>query len=247
MEVLNIFSAGAAKAAVTRVAQSFEADSGMTVNGRYGAVQPLKARLLAGEEADVIVLTDALIEELIERKLVLAGSRADLGTVATGMAVRAGMPVPRIDSLANLRAALLACETVYCPDPAAATAGKVMVQVLRQLGIFDVLGARLQYCASGYETAHRLAQGQGPREMAVMQVTEIAAVDAIALVGPLPAALQIASTYSAGLAAHARHPDRAAEFIRRLTQDRQALATAGFGSCPQPGESETAGQAARRG
>jgi molybdate transport system substrate-binding protein len=74
-----------------------------------------------------------------------------------------------------------------------------------------------------------LARGTGPRELGVMQMTEIIAGAGMALAGPLPAELQSKVIYSAGLAVHSKNPERARDFMRRLTGDRQALRSAGFG------------------
>jgi molybdate transport system substrate-binding protein len=245
LETLDIFSAGAAQAVVARLVQSFQLESSGVINGNYGAVHSLKSRILAGESVDVIVLTDALIDELIQKNLVVAGSRVDLGTVGTGIAVRAAAPLPAIASQQALRATLLTCEKIFCPDPAVATAGQVLLKVLEQLGISDRLRSRLQYCTSGYEAMARLAQGTGQRELGVMQLTEIIASSDIALAGPFPAELQMTAIYSAGLAVHSKCPARAAEFIQRLTEERHALASAGFGDCPvrEPGSGAHVGLA----
>ncbi len=115
MDTLDIFSAGAAQAVVARLARSFQLDSKDLFNASYGAVHSLKSRILAGESVDVIVLTDALINELIGKSLVVAGSRVDLGTVGTGLAVHANMPLPAVASLPMLRATLLASEKLSVP------------------------------------------------------------------------------------------------------------------------------------
>jgi len=94
LATLNIFSAGAAQAVVTQIAEKFQRESGDPVNAVYGAVGAMKARIVAGEPADVIVLTAALIDELIQQGWVVPGSRIDLGKVGTGVAVRAGTPLP---------------------------------------------------------------------------------------------------------------------------------------------------------
>ena len=229
MEVLNIFSAGAAQAVVAPLAHKLQLESPVTVNVCYGAVQSMKSRVLVGEPVDVIVLTDALLDELVLKNLVVPGSRIELGTVGTGIAVRAGTPVPDVASLQALRANLLAAEKIICPDPAVATAGKVLLTVLDRLGIREQTRPRLLYCSSGLEAVIRLARGTGPREIGVMQMTEIIGGANMALAGALPAELQSQVIYSAGLAMRSSSPERAREFMRRLAGDRHALRVAGFG------------------
>jgi len=230
LATLNIFSAGAAQAVVTQIAEKFQRDSGDAVNAAYGAVGAMKARIVAGEPADVIVLTAALIDELIQQGLVVAGSRIDLGKVGTGVAVRAGTPLPDVRNAQGLRDSILAATKIVCPDPAVATAGKVVLNVLDRLGIAGEVKARLQYFPNGYAAMAHLAQSTDLREMGITQVTEILANRGVTLVGPLPPELQNIAVYSVGLAAHSAYPERAQEFVRRLTGiDAQAvLSAAGF-------------------
>lgn len=230
MATLNIFSAGAAQAVVTQIAEKFQREGGNPVNAVYGAVGAMKARIVAGEPADVIVLTAALIDELIQQGWVVPGSRIDLGKVGTGVAARAGTPLPEVRNAQGLRGNLLAATKIVCPDPAIATAGKVVLNVLDQLGIAGQVKARLRYFPNGYAAMAHLAQSTGTLEIGITQITEIMANRGVTLVGPLPPELQNIAVYSAGLAARSAHPGRSQEFIRRLTgfNAHAVLSAAGF-------------------
>lgn len=230
MATLNIFCAGAAQAVVTEMAGKFQRDSGNFVAANFGAVGAMKARVVAGEAADVIVLTGALIDELIQQGLVVAGSRVDLGRVGTGVAVRAGTPMPDVSDTRVLRGNLLAAKRILFPDPAVATAGKVVMSALDKLGITDEVKPRLHFFPNGYAAMGDLAQSSGLLEMGITQITEIVANKGVKLVGPLPAEVQNIAVYSAGLAAHSAHPERAKELIRRLTgfNAQPLLSAAGF-------------------
>ena len=227
---LNIFCAGAAQAVVTQIAGKFQRDSGIFVNSNFGAVGAMKARVVAGEPADVIVLTAALIDELIAQGLVVPGSRVDLGRVGTGVAVRAGTPMPDVTSIHALRGNLLAATRVLFPDPAVATAGKVVMSALEKMGIAAELKPRLQFFPNGYAAMGDLAQSSGLLEMGITQITEIVANKGVTLVGPLPAEVQNIAIYSAGLAASSAHPERSKELIRRLPgfNAQPVLSAAGF-------------------
>ena len=230
MAILNIFCAGAAQAVVTEMAGKFQRDSGNFVAANFGAVGAMKARVVAGEAADVIVLTGALIDELIQQGLVVAGSRVDLGKVGTGVAVRAGTPMPDVSDTRVLRGNLLAAKRILFPDPAVATAGKVVMSALDKLGITDEVKPRLHFFPNGYAAMGDLAQSSGLLEMGITQITEIVANKGVKLVGPLPAEVQNIAVYSAGLAVRSSHPERAKELIRRLTgfNAQPLLSAAGF-------------------
>jgi molybdate transport system substrate-binding protein len=227
---LNIFCAGAAQAVVTEIAGKFQRDSGNFVNASFGAVGAMKARVVAGEPADVIVLTAALIDELAQEGLVVPGSRVDLGKVGTGVAVRAGTPLPDVADTRVLRGNMLAVTRILLPDPAVATAGKVVMSALDRLGISAEVKARLQLFPNGQAAMNDLAQSSGALEMGITQITEIMANKGVTLVGPLPAELQNIAVYAAGLATRSAHPERSKEFIRRLTgfNAQAVLSAAGF-------------------
>ena len=231
MQVLNIFCAGAAQSVVAELAAALEKEGSHVIAAQYGAVHALKARIVAGDPADFVILTDRLIDELIDSGLVVPGSRADLGPVPTGVAVRRDEPAPDIGSTDQLREALLNAERIVCPDPAVASAGRALLDALARLGILDAVRPRLLYCPSGYAAVERLAAASEAGELGVMQLTEILAHQTVALAGTLPLELQPAvAVYAAGLGANSKHAADSAAFIRRLAGSSEALKAAGFGA-----------------
>jgi molybdate transport system substrate-binding protein len=230
MAILNIFCAGAAQAVVSQMAEKYQRDSGHRIEAEYGAVGAMKARVVAGASADLVILTAALVDELIAEGHIVAGSRADLGKVGTGVAVRAGTPRPDVRTTAVLSGNMLAATRIVCPDPAVATAGKVVLKVLDQLGIAAEVVPRLQYFPNGYAAMADLARSSGSLEMGITQVTEILANPGVTLVGPLPDAVQNMAVYAAGLAVRSANAGPAREFIRRLTgfNAQPVLSAAGF-------------------
>jgi molybdate transport system substrate-binding protein len=227
---VRILSAGAAQAVVERISTAYTSETGNGVKAEFGAVGEMKARVLSGEPVDAIVLTRALVDELIDSGHVKPGSRRDLGAVATGVAVRAGTPLPDVSEAQTLRANLLAATCVVCPDPAIATAGKAVIQLLGKLGIMAQVQPRLS--ASHLMAAFPLGKyrSRGVLEMGITQATEINANPGVSYVGPLPGELGTRTVYSACLAARAQNADGAAEFIARLTAPaaRAMLARAGY-------------------
>jgi molybdate transport system substrate-binding protein len=65
MTTINIFCAGAAQAVVSQLAAKFQRESGNLMHAEYGAVGAMQARVVSGVPADVVVLTSALVDELI--------------------------------------------------------------------------------------------------------------------------------------------------------------------------------------
>jgi molybdate transport system substrate-binding protein len=228
--IIRILSAGAAQAVVEKIAEGYTRDTGHEVKGEFSAVGAIRQRVVEGVAADVIILTGVLIDELISTGQVLRGSRSDLGKVGTGVAVRTGVPVPDVSSAQALRERLLGATKVVCPDPAVATAGKVVLQVLDKLGIADRVGPILQYFPNGYAAMRWLAESPGRDSLGITQITEIRANPGVTFAGPLPGDLQAKTVYSAGLAARAVEAGAARDFIARLTSpgSKGVLAAAGY-------------------
>jgi molybdate transport system substrate-binding protein len=213
---------------VEAIAADYRRDTGRGVSGEFGAVGAIRQRILDGAQADVIVLTAAMIDELVASGHVASGTRADLGRVGTGVAVRAGAPVPDISTAQALRERLLAAGRVVCPDPAIATAGKVVLQVLERLEAADAVMPRLGYFPNGYAAMKWLAESGAPGDLGITQVTEILANPGVTLAGPLPGGLQVRTVYAAGLAAGSGEGAAARQFLQRLASSRKVLADAGY-------------------
>src|SRR5580765_6477571 len=108
VKTLRILSGGAAQGLVERLKPSFEAETGIAIDGTFSAVGAMRDRLLAGEPADVIILSRALIDQLAGRGHVVASSVVDIAQVATAVAVRRGDKLPDVGTADALRAALAA-------------------------------------------------------------------------------------------------------------------------------------------
>jgi molybdate transport system substrate-binding protein len=228
---LTIFSGGAAQGLVTALAPQFKAETDADIDATFGAVGAMRDKLLAGAPADMLILTASLIAELTQAGRVVAGSAADLGAVATGVAVRSGDPAPAIGDADALRAALRAADGIYFPDPKLATAGIHFAKVLERLGIADETAGRLRMYPNGAAAMRALADLKGGRPIGCTQVTEILNTPGVSLVGNLPRDFALATVYTLGITTEARSPDPARRLAALLTGEatrglRQRL---GFG------------------
>lgn len=224
MSRLQILSAGAAQGVVTALA----AQQGIVLDGHFGAVGAMKEKLLAGTPCELIVLSRALIDELAAAGRVV--SSRDLGTVRTGIAVRERDACPDIADESALRAALLAAQAIYFPDPVKATAGIHFAKVLDALGIRDQVSDRLRTYPNGATAMREMAAAAGERVIGCTQVTEIRNTPGAKLVGPLPERLELATVYTAGLTTAGRSSAPARTLLDALCGDasRELRRTAGF-------------------
>ena len=219
---LHILSGGAAQGLVAALAAQFKADTGYEIAGTFGAVGAMRDKLLAGEPADLLILTRALIDELSAQGQVVSGSATDIGTVHTAIAVRSGDPTPTVSDAEGLRAALVAADAIYFPDPKLATAGIHFAKVLARLGIAAETAGRLKTFPNGATAMAALAAATSPRPIGCTQVTEILNTPGVQLVAPLPSGFELATVYTAGVTANARAPDMARRLARLVASDEVA-------------------------
>jgi molybdate transport system substrate-binding protein len=226
---LRLLSGGAAQGLVAALAPRFEAESGTRIEGEFGAVGAMAAKLRAGAPADLLILTAALIAEL-EREGHVTGAAADVGVVHTAVAVRAGDPAPPVSDANALRAALLAADEIYLPDPQQATAGIHFAKVLDDLGIGDAVAPCLKAFPNGATAMRALAASRSARPIGCTQATEILNTPGVTLVGPLPPGCELATVYTAAVGAKASSPGPAGQFAALLAagSSRETRRRAGF-------------------
>jgi molybdate transport system substrate-binding protein len=227
---VRVLSGGAAQGLVEVLRPSFEAKTGWRIDGAFGAVGGMTARLLAGEPADVMILSRALIDGLARDGHVVAASAKDIGAVQTAIAVRRDDPRPAVASAAELRAALLGADAIHLPDPEQATAGIHFAKVMKELGIWDEVADRLKPAPNGATAMRALAASQDRRPLGCTQATEIIATPGIVLVAPLPPGCDLATVYAAAITTKSAASGEAAELIALLAGEagRYARRRLGF-------------------
>ena len=222
---LDFVSAGAAHGLVSTVAK----ERGIEVAGSFGAVGAMLEKFRGGAPCDLLILTHAQITELAAGGEVIAETCADLGAVATSVAVRAEAPTPDVATPDALRAALLAADALYFPDPAKATAGIHFAKVIDGLGIRAQVQDRVRTFPNGATAMAAMAKADG-RPIGCTQATEILATPGIRLVAALPKGCDLETVYTVAVNREAQRPAEARDFAQDLAGEhtRAARATAGF-------------------
>lgn len=217
MTTVTILSGGAAQGLVRGLTETFKAQTGLSIDGEFGAVGIMADRLRAGAPADLVILTQALLAKLAEEELVIPSSIADVGRVETALAVRKRDPRVAVKTESDLREVLRSADAIYVPDTKASTAGQHVAKVLDQLGIAYEVASRLKIFPNGATAMRELAASTAQRPIGCTQATEIIATDGIALSGSLPPGCELVTTYTAGVTARAAYPKEAAALIALLT------------------------------
>lgn len=228
--LLHLLSAGAAQGLVTALQARLAQEHGIALNATFGAVGAMLEKLDAGAPADAIILTRAQIDALAADGRVVAESRIDLGVVRTGVALKAeAMPVD-VASAEQLRAALLGAIEIHFPDPQRATAGIHFDKVIDALGVRVEIEPRLRPHPNGATAMRALAASPQATAIGCTQKTEILSTPGVQWIGALPREFELATVYSAAIAASARMPQQAGALLALLgaAETREARLHLGF-------------------
>lgn len=194
----------ATRQVLAELSTAFEGQTGQAVAiESVGGVDAAR-RVQAGEVFDAVMLASDAIDKLIASGHAVQGSRVDLVRSGVAVAVRAGAPVPDIGSEEAVRAAVLAAPSLsYSTGPS----GVALTRLFERWGIAEAIAPRMVQAPPGVPVGSLVARGDVA--LGFQQLSELIHLQGITLVGALPEAIQIITTFSGAVAATARQPEAA--------------------------------------
>lgn len=191
-----------------------------------GGVDAAK-RVQAGEGFDFAVLASDAIDKLASGGWVVAGSRADLVRSGVAVAVQAGAARPDIGSENAVREAVRQARTIgYSTGPS----GVALAQLFERWGIAQDVKQRTVQAPPGVPVGTLVARGEVA--LGFQQLSELMHLDGIDVVGPLPDAIQITTTFSAGICASSAHGQAVRRMLDFMQSDDAAPAKRRHGMEP---------------
>lgn len=171
----------------------------------------IPVRLSRGEPDDVLVMVGYALDALVKDGQAAPGSKVDIALSPIGMAVRAGSPAPDISTVDKLRQVLLGARSVAYSDSASGV--YIERELFRKLGIQAEMAGRARMIPA---TPVGEIVARGEAELGFQQVAELLPVPGITFAGRIPDEVQDLTVYSAGLSAHAAHPEEGRKLIQYL-------------------------------
>jgi molybdate transport system substrate-binding protein len=200
-------SSMATRQVLAELVDAYQQHSGQRVAiESVGGVDAAK-RVAAGEAFDVVILASDAIDKLIAAGHVLAGSKVDLVHSGVAVAVRKGAPQPDISSEDAVRQAILAARNIsYSTGPS----GVALAKLFERWGIAEQLKDRIVTPPPGIPVGSLVAKGEVA--LGFQQLSEMLNLEGLSVLGPLPPAIQITTTFSAGVCASSQQ----AEAVRAM-------------------------------
>ena len=229
MAKLKVMCARSMHQAVGALGRGFARDGGHEVDFDFGTVGALQAKLDAGETADVLILSGAMVDKLAAAGALVPGSRADVARTFIAVCVREGAPRPDIATPQAFKSALEGARAVAMSDPAVGGSAAIYIPVVfERLGLADTMKAKSLLQPNGVEVARRVVEGKA--DFGLTLSGEVASVEGAVIAGPLPPPFGQDTTYCAAVSADSTVAHAATAFIAALTgpATRQTWVKAGF-------------------
>jgi molybdate transport system substrate-binding protein len=208
---VKVISSNALKSVLEELAPQFEKANEHKLAITWGAAAELKVQIEKGAPFDFTILTTGAIDDLIKQGKLVAATRIALARSAIGVAVRAGAPKPDISTTEAFKRAMLNAKSITYVEQGAS--GIYLKDLFVRLGIADAIKPKLKLAPTA--AAEFVAQGNA--EIGMTQISEILPHKGAALVGPLPADIQLYTNFAAAAGTDAKQPDAARALIKFLT------------------------------
>jgi molybdate transport system substrate-binding protein len=211
---IRVLSAAAMQSAFKEIKDDFQRTTGYRLVIHYGTVGAVNEWIMGGEEADLVIGSAQSMSSLVYQGKIQADSQTAICQTGIGVVTAAGIELG-VNSVEDLKRALLAAKAIVYADPArGGAAGIHVAKVIEQLGLTEQLKPKLRLAAGGDITEVTLSLG--PTAIGITQISEIVDKPAAELAGPLPEELQNYTVFVAGMPANTPQSKGATALLKFL-------------------------------
>lgn len=183
-------------------------------------------RIVSGEQFDVVALASDAIDKLVAAGHLHAAGKVDWVRSGVGIAVRAGGERPDIaTSSALCRAVQQAKRIAVSTGPS----GVELMKLFEHWGVMEDIRLRLVQAPPGVPVGALIARGDA--DIGFQQMSELLGVRGIELLGPMPAEIQIMTTFSAAPVVAGGRLDDTGNLLRYLASNDCSAAKRQHGMC----------------
>jgi molybdate transport system substrate-binding protein len=208
---LKIMSSMATRELLATLAAQYQRQTGQAVRAESGGGVEVARQVAAGTACDVVVLAANAIDKLIAEGAVLPGSRIDVVRSGVAIAVQAGAPRPPVATEAEVMAAVLAAPSIsFSTGPS----GVYLEKLFERWGILETVRPRIVVPPPGVPVGQLVTEGRAA--LGFQQLSELMNLPGIALLGPLPDAIQTVTVFSGGICRASTQPEAARALLRFL-------------------------------
>ncbi|HEV2550811.1 MAG TPA: molybdate ABC transporter substrate-binding protein [Stellaceae bacterium] len=225
---LTVMTSVALTPALDELKPVFERQDHVKLAITYDLISNLRKRVLAGEGADVIILSRPAMEDLQKEGKLAPGTLFEVASTSIAVAARTGTPKPDISTVDAFKKSMLVAKSIVYADPAKGGAsGVYFAKVAERLGIADQLKSKT-ILVPGAQAAEVVAKGEA--ELGIAQASEIVPVSGAELVGLFPNELANTITFVGGIGSETKSAHEAKALFDFLgTRDaKAALKAKGF-------------------
>ena len=225
---IRVMSGGAPKEVFAQLTPKFEQQTGNKVVFVYDVLTALREKIAAGEKADVLVMPVPMLDGYVKDGKLRANSESTFGTVGISVVVKEGASQPDISTKEKFREAMLSARSIVHATPGKTPSGTHMGKVMEQLGIVDAVAKKIVHRPALEGGVQLVAEGKA--DIGIYPASEIANVKGVAVVGPLPAGIDLNIVYGGAAMADSAAGEAAAAFVKVMAaaENRTVWKHAGF-------------------
>jgi molybdate transport system substrate-binding protein len=217
---IQVITSGAFAEALKALVPEYEKQSPNKVIISYGssmggAPDSIPSRLARNEKFDVLILAGPALEGFIKSGAVQPGTRVDLVASVIGAAVKAGAPKPDISTVSALKQTLLDAKSIAYSASASGT--YLSTELFPKLGIAEQMSKTAKKI---YSERVGTVVARGDAELGFQQVSELIPIPGIDFIGEIPAEVQQAVLFSAGITSNTGNLDASRDLIAFLASPK---------------------------